>query len=98
MTGCFAIAARASICVSLDCKHSIAPGDQVYLWHKLERQAICLSCAKARWGYTPDQAAPVTSQATERASLGFDSTKSILRALQAKANARDPKLRQAGER
>lgn len=96
MTGIFATAVRSGECISLDCRTVIRLGDPVYLFKKLERQIVCLSCAKRRWGYTPeDQPATVESPKPARESIGFDSTGAILRKLQ-QANRNDPRMRQAG--
>lgn len=96
MTGLFTRALRECACVSLNCNAPIKIGDQVYLFKKSERQTICLSCAKARWGYEPNQVAssPVSSSSS-RESIGFDSTRTILKKLQ-QSNQHDPKMRQAG--
>lgn len=96
MTGTFARSGRSGECVLSRCGTSIKLGDLVYLWHGLERQTVCLACAKSRWGYAPTDAAPSSPAASSRERIGFDSTKEILRSLQAKVNARDPKLKQSG--
>ena len=96
MTGLFATASRDGVCVSLKCNTPIKSGELVYLFKKAERQTVCLSCAKARWGYEPSDVVPV-SASSSRESIGFDSTKTILKRLQ-RANANDPKMRAAGDR
>jgi hypothetical protein len=95
MTGEFVKAARASECISLNCRTVIQPGEMVYLFKKLERQTVCLDCAKSRWGYSPEDQPMPSSPAPERQRLGFDSTGTILRKLQ-HANRNDPRMRQAG--
>lgn len=98
MTGIFTTAPRNFECITLDCRTVIRAGEPVYLFKKLERQPVCLPCAKRRWGYSPEDAPAASTPQTERASIGFDSTRSILKQLQARANANDPKSRAAGER
>jgi hypothetical protein len=96
MTGIFATAKRPSACVLLKCGAVIHVGEVAYLFKSLERQTVCLDCAKARWGYVPSETTPIVTRAAERQSLGFDSTRSILQSLQQRANRGDSKLRQAG--
>lgn len=100
MTGHFGAAPRQSVCVTLACSARIQPGAQVYFFRGLERQTVCLPCAKRRWGYTPDDVRPPRIDETHEQvkPLGFDSTRSILKSLQAHANRNDPKSRAAGER
>jgi hypothetical protein len=95
MTGTFARSARTGECVSERCSAVIQAGEMAYLWHGLERQTVCLACAKSRWGYEPSNVPIVAPERPERATLGFDSTRAILKKLQ-QANAHDPKWKQAG--
>ena len=95
MTGTFAPSGRSGECVLPKCRTVIQLGELVYLWKGIDRQTVCLPCAKARWGYEPSDATPTSAPTSEKASIGFDSTRSILRKLQ-QANANDPKFRAAG--
>lgn len=95
MTGHFGASPRASVCVTLNCHFRIQPGAEVYFFRGLERQTVCLSCAKARWGYEPSMEVERVTPAPERQSIGFDSTGAILRKLQ-QANRNDPRMRAAG--
>lgn len=97
MTGIFGVAARASVCVTLACNARIRAGEQVYFFRGLDRQAVCLTCAKSRWGYEPSNEPRIVKPASPRESIGFDSTRAILKKLQAADNANDRRLRQAGE-
>lgn len=97
MTGHFTRSGRTGPCVISDCKTLIHAGELVYLWKGIDRQTVCLGCAKSRWGYDPTDAPIVLSPAPARESIGFDSAKQILQSLQRKANAGDPKLRQVSE-
>lgn len=97
MKGTFSKVPRAGACAFLTCAVKFQPGDLVYLVRGLERQTVCLDCAKSRWGFTPESQVPSSkSQAREHQSIGFDSTRSILNRLREKTNANDPKLKQLG--
>lgn len=96
MTGKFAPSGRAGECVLSHCTTVIKAGELVYLWRGLARQTVCLECAKARWGYEPTSAPELPAATPTPESIGFDSTKQILKSLQSKVNAGDPKLRQMG--
>lgn len=96
MTGQFTRSIQTRTCVFGGCKNKIQAGDPVYLWHGLENHSVCPSCAKARWGYEPNQST-APSPESGRESIGFDSTKSILKSLQQRVNEHDPKLRAAGD-
>ena len=98
MTGVFAPATRASVCVSFDCQARIQTGELVYLFRGIDRQTVCLACAKRRWDYAPADAVDVpTRSKSAPESIGFDSAKTILQRLQ-RANVNDPKMRAAGDR
>ncbi len=96
MTGIFVKSPSLGQCVF--CPRSFVVGEVIYLWHKLEKQTVCGYCAKERWGYAPNNAPVLSAPPAEKSSVGFDSTRAILRSLQSKANQNDPKLRQSGER
>jgi hypothetical protein len=96
MTGTFAPAPRKGVCNFRECEAVINPGEVIYLFK--DSIPVCLSCAKTRWGYVPADAPVMVDSSTSRLALGFDSTRSILKNLQRKANQDDPKMRQAGER
>ncbi len=95
MTGTFAPSGREGLCVLSECRNVIKLGDLVYLFKGIARSTVCLDCAKTRWGYTPSDATVAAPVPSSKTSIGFDSTRSILKRLQA-ANANDPKWKQAG--
>lgn len=91
MTGHFAPAPRSGRCPSSTCENVIQAGDQVYLFKGV--MLVCRFCAKRRWGYEPSDEKPAASGSS---AIGFDSTRSILKRLSERANANDPRMRQAG--